>query len=157
MIALFEDLLPPPTGCVLDLDGRRPGRRRLTEDLHLAQAVERISALRAHADVASGGLQAAGAAPPHTRTGRRVTHPKGGEGRAVVRELDDVIVVVVALQVDCGHASGGTEIVEDVTLGAGEYRSKITVPRVAFASHDAVGQALGVRDPGLGSGRFAGK
>ena len=133
MIALFEDLLPPPTARVLDLDGRGPRGRRLAKDLHLTQAVETVSTLRAHAHVSPGALQAAGAAPPHTCTGRRVSHPKCGEARAVVGELDDVVVVVVALQVDRGHARGGAEIVQDVTLCAVEHRRELAPPGVAFA------------------------
>ena len=102
--------------CSRPSTGGRPRGRRLAKDLDLTEAVETVSTLRAHAHVSPGALQAAGAAPPHPLHRTPGRPPKGGEGRAVVGELDDVVVVVVALQVDRGHARGGAEVVEDVAL-----------------------------------------
>ncbi len=79
------------------------------------------------------------------------TH-RGAEAPAIVGELDDVVVVVVALQVDRGHACGRAEVIDDVALRVGEHGGELAVPRVAFAGHDAIGQALPVGDAGPGGG-----
>ena len=146
MVALLQDLVPPPLGGVLHLDRRRPCRGRLAKDLNLSEAEVTIPALPAHSNVAPLTLESARAAAPHPLSGNRIAYPKRAEIPSILGELDDVVVVVVTLQVDRGHTGGGAEVVDDVAFRVGEHRGELAFPRVALSCFDAIVQALGMGD-----------
>ena len=125
--------------------------------MHLAQAVETVAALRTDAKVAALAVELAPAPSAHPLSRHRIADPEFRERTLIVGELDDVLVVVVALEIDRSYRHRRAEIVDDVGVGVGQHRRVLRLPDVPGPRHDAVGDPLAVGHARTGDRRLAGE